>query len=105
MSKTIVAAVTGVLIVAACSTTKPPEPAMNALASAQSAPSAAPAAAPPGPPAQIGKWGIDLTSRDSNVKPGDDFYRYSIGHWLDTNEIPPDRTSWSTFAVLANEAE
>jgi predicted metalloendopeptidase len=39
------------------------------------------------------------------VKAGDDFYRFAIGHWLDTNEIPSDRTSWSTFAVLANEAE
>ena len=60
---------------------------------------------PPPPPAQIGAWGIDLASRDPSVKAGDDFYRYSIGKWLDSNEIPPDRTSWSTFAVLANEAE
>ncbi|MBX5459819.1 MAG: M13 family metallopeptidase [Steroidobacteraceae bacterium] len=55
--------------------------------------------------AQIGAWGIELSQRDMRVKPGDDFYRYAIGNWLDTNEIPPDRTSWSTFAVLANQAE
>jgi putative endopeptidase len=103
MSKSVVAAVTAVLVVAACSTTQPPEHAMEALASAQTAPP--PPAAPAGPPARIGKWGIDLTSRDAAAKPGDDFYRYSIGHWLDSNEIPPDRTSWSTFAMLANEAE
>lgn len=56
-------------------------------------------------PAQIGAWGIDLASRDSDVKAGDDFYRFAIGRWIDTNQIPPDRTSWSTFAELANEAE
>jgi len=64
-----------------------------------------PAVAEPVEPAQIGAWGFDLTNRDASVKAGDDFYRFAIGHWLDTNEIPPDRASWSTFAVLANEAE
>jgi putative endopeptidase len=102
MSKSVMAAVTAVLVVAACSTTKPPEHAMQALASQSASP---PPAVPSGSPARIGKWGIDLTSRDPGAKPGDDFYRYSIGRWLDTNEIPPDRTSWSTFAMLANEAE
>ncbi len=56
-------------------------------------------------PAQIGPWGFDLSSRDSSVKAGDDFYRFSVGKWLATNEIPPDRTSWSTFAMLASESE
>src|SRR5256885_9784580 len=42
--------------------------------------------------AQIGQWGVDLGSRDLSVKPGDDFYRYAEGHWLDTREIPPDRS-------------
>ena len=101
MSKAVVAAVTAVLVISACSTTKPPEHAMEPQAAAQPAKPMP----PPAPPAQIGKWGIDLTQRDASVKAGDDFYRYAIGHWLDTNEIPPDRTSWSTFAVLANEAE
>jgi putative endopeptidase len=101
MSKSVVAAVTAVLVISACSTTKPPEHAMVPQAAAQPAKTMP----PPLPPAQIGKWGIDLTQRDASVKAGDDFYRYAIGHWLDTNEIPPDRTSWSTFAVLANEAE
>jgi hypothetical protein len=27
--------------------------------------------------AQIGAWGLDLTSSDTSVKPGDDFYRSS----------------------------
>ena len=55
--------------------------------------------------ARIGTWGVNLADGDRAVKAGDDFYRYSIGHWLDSNQIPADRTSWSTFVVLADEAE
>jgi putative endopeptidase len=55
--------------------------------------------------AQIGTWGLDLTSSDKTVKPGDDFYRYADGKWLDANQIPPDRTSWGSFVELADRAE
>jgi len=64
-----------------------------------------PQAAAPPPRAKIGAWGVNLDDRDPAAKAGDDFYRYAIGHWLDNNQIPADRTSWSTFAVLADEAE
>jgi putative endopeptidase len=50
--------------------------------------------------AQIGAWGLDLTGRDGSVKPGDDFYRYADGHWLDANQIPPDRARWGSFDEL-----
>ena len=109
MSNRFVAAVTAVsaalvttLVVTACSSTPPakgkqPEaPAMEPHAASSPAPTA---------PARIGTWGINLAEGDHAVKPGDDFYRYSIGQWLDTNQIPADRTSWSTFVVLADEAE
>ena len=44
---------------------------------------------PPAPPAaKIGAFGLDLADRDLSVKPGDDFYRYAIGQWLDNNPIP-----------------
>ena len=29
----------------------------------------------------------------SSVKPGDDFYRYADGHWLEAHTIPADRTA------------
>jgi len=54
---------------------------------------------------QIGAWGLDLTTQDSSVKPGDDFYRYAEGKWMDANQIPPDRTSWTSAAELADRAE
>jgi putative endopeptidase len=50
--------------------------------------------------AQIGAWGVDLSGGDPSVKPGDDFERYSNGHWDDTTQIPPDRAWWGSFAVL-----
>jgi putative endopeptidase len=59
-----------------------------------------PAAAAPTGKAQIGSFGLDLAGEDPSVKPGDDFARYANGHWLDTAEIPPDRASWGSFAML-----
>ena len=50
--------------------------------------------------AQIGSFGLDLAGGDPSVKPGDDFARYANGHWLDTAQIPPDRASWGSFAML-----
>src|SRR5262249_39346347 len=55
--------------------------------------------------AQIGTWGLDLSAHDATVKPGDDFYRYADGKWIDTNQIPPDRTSWTSSVELADKAE
>jgi putative endopeptidase len=40
----------------------------------------------------FGKWGVDLTSRDTSVRPGDDFQRYAAGKWLDTHDIPDDQS-------------
>ncbi|ACL32993.1 M13 family metallopeptidase [Glaesserella parasuis] len=37
---------------------------------------------------------------DNSVAPQQDFYRYVNGKWLDTAQIPSDRTSWGTLAEL-----
>jgi len=55
--------------------------------------------------ARYGSAGIDLTARDTNVKPGDDFNRYANGTWLDRTEIPADRSSWSLWTVLSEDIE
>ena len=34
--------------------------------------------------AQLGKWGVDLSSMDKSVKPGDNFFNYVNGGWLKT---------------------
>jgi putative endopeptidase len=63
------------------------------------------APAPARPPAAIGAWGVDLSARDLNVKPGDDFFRYANGTWLANTEIPADRTRWGTFDILREKAD
>ncbi|MGE0597537.1 MAG: M13 family metallopeptidase [Hyphomonadaceae bacterium] len=52
----------------------------------------------------IGSFGIDLTARDTNVHPGDDFARYCNGAWLDATDIPADRSRWGTFDMLIEKA-
>ncbi|MDG6477034.1 M13 family metallopeptidase, partial [Glaesserella parasuis] len=37
---------------------------------------------------------------DNGVSPQQDFYRYVNGKWVDTAQIPSDRTSWGTLAEL-----
>jgi putative endopeptidase len=54
---------------------------------------------------ELGNWGVDLTTRNTNVKPGDDFYRYANGKWLDTFEIPADLPAYGSFTVLTLRAE
>ena len=35
--------------------------------------------------------GIDLTAMDTGVKPGDDFFSYVNGAWIEATEIPADK--------------
>ena len=55
--------------------------------------------------AKIGAFGLDLSTRDATIRPGDDFFRYANGHWLDTHEIPADRTRWGASEVLDEDAQ
>ncbi len=50
---------------------------------------------PPKKPVYIDKANMDLT-----VKPGDDFYRYASGAWVDKNPVPEKETRWGTFNIL-----
>ena len=49
--------------------------------------------------------GINLEYMDTSVSPKDDFYTYVNGKWMETTEIPDDRTSWGGFAVLRKETD
>ncbi|MEI9996873.1 MAG: M13-type metalloendopeptidase [Rhizomicrobium sp.] len=51
--------------------------------------------------APFGAWGFDLTARDTQVKPGDDFAAYANGAWKARTEIPADRSNWGMHAQLA----
>jgi len=59
---------------------------------------------PAGKP-ELGSFGIDLTARDTSVKPGDDFFMYASGTWYRNYEMPADKTSYGAFAALAERSE
>ncbi len=44
--------------------------------------------------------GIDLKGMNPQVRPGEDFFEYANGTWLQETEIPPDRSFWGSFAIL-----
>jgi putative endopeptidase len=54
----------------------------------------------PPAPMHYGKWGIDLDARDPSVRPGDDFYRYANGAWLERAVVPPDAAAVGTIEAL-----
>src|SRR5581483_5634224 len=43
------------------------------------------------PPLKYGAWGFDLAGMDRSARPGDDFFRYANGAWLDRTPIPSDK--------------
>src|SRR5215469_16722210 len=49
---------------------------------------------------KFGKWGVDLTSLDPAVKPGDNFFLHVNGGWLKTAQIPADRSQTGSFQDL-----
>ncbi|HEY4210867.1 MAG TPA: M13 family metallopeptidase [Steroidobacteraceae bacterium] len=55
--------------------------------------------------AAIGDFGLDLATLQSSVRPGDDFYAYANGKWLDTFQIPADRSSYGAFDKLEDLSE
>ncbi|MDQ0466525.1 putative endopeptidase [Caulobacter ginsengisoli] len=49
---------------------------------------------------RMGTWGFDLAGRDLSVKPGDDFFKFANGTYMDKLVIPSDRTGWGSFNAL-----
>ena len=54
---------------------------------------------------ELGQWGVDTADIDPEVDPGDDFFRYVNGKWLDTFEIPEEYSSYGSFTVLFERSE
>lgn len=54
---------------------------------------------------ELGAFGIDFTAMKETVRPQDDFYRHVNGTWLDTFEIPEDRSNYGSFTRLAELSE
>ncbi|CAN5492836.1 M13 family metallopeptidase [soil metagenome] len=94
--KTLLLAACAPVILSACASlgAAPPAP----------VPAPAPIAQAPKPKPAYGTFGFDTAGMDTSVKPGDDFFSYANGTWVKTTEIPADRSSYNTFAVLREAA-
>ena len=50
----------------------------------------------------LGSYGIATENMDLSVKPGDNFFKYVNGTWLEKTEIPADKDNYGGFAILAD---
>ena len=49
--------------------------------------------------------GIDTSGFDKSVRVQDDFYNHVNGTWLENTEIPADKSNYSMFSKIADQAE
>ncbi len=54
---------------------------------------------------QYGTWGFDSAGVDLKTKPGDDFFRYAGGAWIDRTEIPADKPAYSLRLAMTDLTE
>src|ERR1700744_2268201 len=52
-----------------------------------------------------GAWGLDTAGMDKAAKPGDDFFRYANGTWLDHHAIPADKPAVSLRLEMTDRTE
>lgn len=56
-------------------------------------------------PENFDPWGFDLAGRDTAAKPGDNFFQYANGTFVQHMQIPPDQTRYGTFNQLRDLSE
>ncbi len=49
--------------------------------------------------------GLDRAEMDSTVRPGNDFYRFANGAWMDRTQIPADRGSYGAFNMADEKVQ
>src|SRR5262249_46502346 len=54
---------------------------------------------------KYGAWGLDLAGMDTAKKPGDDFFRFANGTWLDKTQIPSDKPAYSLRLAMTDLTE
>ena len=54
---------------------------------------------------ELGTWGVDLSSRDTKVQPGDDFDRLANGTWKDAYVLKDYETDFGSFDMLSDRSE
>jgi putative endopeptidase len=54
---------------------------------------------------KYGSWGFDAAGADMTTKPGDNFFRYANGTWLDRTPIPSDKPAVSLRLQITDLTE
>ncbi len=49
--------------------------------------------------------GLVLENMDTSIDPGDDFFMYMNGAWINQTEIPADKAAYGGFGILNDEAQ
>jgi putative endopeptidase len=53
----------------------------------------------------LGDAGLDTTAENQSIRPGDDFYLYVNGAWLDRASIPADKFAWTRRLEMTDRVE
>ncbi|MEP7027456.1 MAG: M13 family metallopeptidase [Candidatus Eisenbacteria bacterium] len=62
------------------------------------------AQAPPAHP-QYGAYGFDTDGQDQSVRPGNGFFRFASGAWIDRTPIPADKAGYSLRSAMTDLTE
>ncbi|MEO7654594.1 MAG: M13 family metallopeptidase, partial [Sphingomicrobium sp.] len=92
------------MALAACAAQTPP-PLAPIAATKTVVVAQAPPPASPFPKARYQPWGVDLTTLDEAVKPGDDFWAFVNGSWDKRTVIDPQRTYAGIDSVLNDQLD
>jgi putative endopeptidase len=57
------------------------------------------------PVPEYGAWGFDAAGQDKATRPGDDFFRYANGTWIDQTQIAPDKSIASLRLAMSERTE
>jgi len=101
MSRNFAPAIAALVVAAACHPNEVQPPKLNQPPLGQ----ARPPVDVPRPAPELGSFGIDLSAQKTSVRPGDDFYEYANGAWLDSYQLKPDEMRYGAFIELEYRAE
>ena len=54
---------------------------------------------------RYGTWGFDISGENAAIKPGDDFFEFTNGGWLDRTAIPADKIGMSVDVLINDRTE
>ena len=57
------------------------------------------------PKPQYGEFGFDTDGMDKTARPGNGFFRYASGAWVDRTEIPADKAGYSLRLAMSDVTE